>query len=81
MYNLNPYMCNNVIFNYTMHMHRLYTNSYKMKAFIQALIKDGLVSDRVTPAVGFGSLRLPPDARRVGSGLGPKPTRPTRGQP
>ena len=37
--------------------------------------------DRVTPAVGFGSLRLPPDARRVGSGLGPKPTRPTRGQP
>ena len=45
MYNLNPYMCNNVIFNYTMYMHRLYTNSYKMKAFIQALIKDGLVSD------------------------------------
>ena len=45
MYNLNPYMCNCVVFNCTVHMHGLYTSFYKMKALIQALIKDGLVSD------------------------------------
>ena len=28
MYNLNPYMCNYVVFNCTMHMYGLYTSAY-----------------------------------------------------
>ena len=28
MYNLNPYMCNYVVFNCTMHMYGLYTSVY-----------------------------------------------------
>ena len=30
MFNLNSYMCNCVVFNYTVHIHKLYTSEYKV---------------------------------------------------
>ena len=42
MYNLNPYMCNCVVFNCTVHIHELYTSLYIIEIILITTINKQL---------------------------------------